>query len=67
MARIGAAAMHSEEWGAEIQICWELREDQWKTCTCRSGCRNSNLIPTLAHEFSKWQCQRWVRTGSAKV
>jgi len=43
MARIGAAAMRSEEWGAEIQIYWELRAGQWKTCTCRIGCQNSNL------------------------
>jgi len=44
MAMVGAAAMCSKEWGAEIQICWELRADQWKTCTCRIGCRTETAI-----------------------
>jgi len=72
---MGAAAIaigaRSEEWGAEIQICCEPRADRWKmcylSCTCRLGCRNSNLIPTMAREFTKWQGRRLVRTGSAKV
>jgi len=67
MARIGAAAIAPRGVRRRNTKFFELREGQWKTCTCRIGCRNSNLIPTMACEFTKWQCGRWVRTGSAKV
>jgi len=52
---------------AAIAIGSEPHADRWKMCTSRLSCRNSNLIPTMAREFTKWQGQRWVRTGSAKV
>jgi len=52
---------------AEIQICCEPRADRRKMCTSRLGCRNSNLIPTMAREFTKWQGRRLFRTGLAKV
>jgi len=62
-----AIGARSEERGAEIQICCEPRADRWKMCTCRLGCRNSNLIPSMAREFTKWQGRRSFRTGLAKV
>jgi len=48
-------------------LFWEPCADRWKMCTCHRGCRNTNLIPTMAREFTKWQCRRLFRTGLAKV
>ena len=61
MARIGAAPRGVRRRNTKL---FELREDQWKTCTCRIGCRNSNLIPTMAREFTK--CNAGVESEPAQ-
>jgi len=69
MARIGAAAIAPQGVRRRNTKLLRIACESMKTCrpTCRLGCRNSNLIPTMAREFTKWQGRRWVRTGSAKV